>query len=231
MGFCESLLRKNKNENPINNPNSDINVNTLTKQYKEKITQDDLKKSNDTMEYKIISLNDSFNIETRNKKQDNNSTDEKEKTTNDTNNNQEKIKLKKYLGSSDINPIQNSDIKSEESSFKQEEITPQKNPLMNSDYINKLNQNMVDNNQITKQKNSQISNSFGKLTNTVPSMNYGYNNQISPLNTSSRHNNNTINVSLHGSHMSQSAYLNIPKPDKQPIYLSNNFSNSLFQSQ
>ena len=225
MGFCESIFKKNKNENPINNPNSNINLNTQTKKYKEKITPDDIKKSNATMEYNNISINDSFNIETRKKKQDNISTDEKEKTTNDTNNLQPKIKLKKYIGSSDINPVENLEYKSENSSFKQEETTPNVNPLMNSDYINTLNQNKLDNKQISKQRNSQISNSFGTLTNSNGSMIYGYNNQFNPLN------NNTINVSLHGSHVSQSAYLNIPKPDKQPITLSNNFSNSLLQSQ
>ena len=68
------------------------------------------------------------------------------------------------------------------------------------------------------------------MTNSNRSMKYGYNNQLNQISISSRQN-NTINVSIHGSHISQSAYLNIPKPDNQPLTLSNNFSNSLLQSQ
>ena len=230
MGFCESISGK-KNVKLINNPNRDLNINIKTKKHDKKIESDDDKKSNDTMDYKNISMNASFNSEIRKKKQDNISTDEKEKTTNDTNNLQEKKELRKYIGSSDINPVENLDYKSEDSSFKQEEITPKINPLMNSDYINKINQSKHDNTKISKQRNSQISNSFGMMTNSNRSMKYGYNNQLNQISISSRQNNNKINVSIHGSHISQSAYLNIPKPDNQPLTLSNNFSNSLLQSQ
>ena len=211
MGICESLLKRKEPKKTI----------TSKKGIYPPKPVDDFKydeKSNDTMDYVKIPLNQSYNSEMIKKKFEDNS-------TNDTNNQREKIIKKKYEQKNDLNTTDNNFTKSNISSNYQEETTPTVNPLLNSDNNNKINKK----NDYVKTSNignSFIYNSSRTNTNSNSSGVYSSNNQNNRIKNS-----NKINVSIHESRVSQSAYISIPKQDERPLSISNNFSESLFQSQ
>ena len=214
MGICESLLKRKEPKKTI----------TSKKDIYPPKPVDDFKydeKSNDTMDYVKIPLNQSYNSEMIKKKFEDNS-------TNDTNNLREKIKTKNYEQNNNININTDNNLnKSNVSSNYQEETTPKMNPLLNSDNINKINQN-------NKSDNVKTFNSGNSFRNTPLGIN---NNSNSTGGFSNNYQNNIIknsskiNVSLHESQMTQSAYINIPKQDQKPISVSNIISSSLFESQ
>ena len=211
MGICESLLKRKEPKKTI----------TSKKDIYPPKPVDDFKydeKSNDTMDYVKIPLNQSYNSEMIKKKFEDNS-------TNDTNNQREKIIKKKYEQKNDLNTTDNNFTKSNISSNYQEETTPTVNPLLNSDNNNKINKKN-DYVKTSNNGNSFIYNSSRTNTNSNSSGVYSSNNQNNRIKNS-----NKINVSIHESRVSQSAYISIPKQDERPLSISNNFSESLFQSQ
>ena len=199
MGLCQSLIKRKEPKQTITSK-KDI--------YPPKPVDDfkDDQKSNDTMDYIKIPLNQSYNSQMIKKKFEDNS-------TNDTNNQREKIIKKKFEEKNDLNTTDNIFTKSNISSNYQEETTPNK--------INQKNDNVKTSNN----GNSFIYNSSRTNTNSNSSGVYSSNNQ------NNRMKNSKINVSIHESHVSQSAYISIPKRDEKPLSISSNFSESLFQSQ
>ena len=208
MGICESILGPKTEIKP--KPSND----KIAPQKPVNNFQDD-ENSDDTMDYVKVPTNQSFNSEMMKKKFEDNS-------TNDSNNLREKIKTKNYEQNNNLNSTTDTNLtKSNVSSNYQEETTPKMNPLLNSDYNNKINQNNNDNVQTVNNGNTFI-NTSSRLNNNSNS-NEGFSNNYQ--------NSSKINVSLHESQITQSAYINIPKQDQKPISVSNVFSSSLFQSQ
>ena len=214
MGICESITGA-KNEaktKPLKN-----NISPKKPVYN---FQED-EKSDDTMDYVKIPTNQSLNSEMMKKKFE-------DKSTNDTNNLREKIKIQNYEQINDLNNITDINLnKTNVSSNYQEETTPKMNPLLNSDYNNKINQNNNDNT-----KNLNNGNSF---MNTSSRLNNNNSNSVGGFSNNYKNNiiknSNKINVSMHESHLTQSAYINIPKQEQKPISISNIFSASLLESQ
>ena len=214
MGICDSIFG-NKTEIKSKSPNNKINTQKPVTNY-----QDD-EKSDDTMDYVKIPTNQSFNSEMIKKKFEDNS-------TNDTNNLREKIKTKNYEQNNNIHINTDNNLnKSNVSSNYQEETTPKMNPLLNSDNINKINQNNNNDNVKTFNNGNSFKNTPSRINNNSNSTGgFSNNYQNNIIKNSSK-----INVSLHESQMTQSAYINIPKQDQKPISASNIISSSLFESQ
>ena len=214
MGICESITGA-KNEaktKPLKN-----NISPKKPVYN---FQED-EKSDDTMDYVKIPTNQSLNSEMMKKKFE-------DKSTNDTNNLREKIKIQNYEQINDLNNITDINLnKTNVSSNYQEETTPKMNPLLNSDYNNKIKQNNNDNTKNLNNGNSFMNTSSrlnNNNSNSVGGFSNNYQNNIIK-------NSNKINVSMHESHLTQSAYINIPKQEQKPISISNIFSASLLESQ
>jgi len=214
MGICESITGA-KNETKTKPLKNNISPKKPVNNFQED------EKSDDTMDYVKIPTNQSLNSEMMKKKFE-------DKSTNDTNNLREKIKTQNYEQINDLNNITDINLnKTNVSSNYQEETTPKMNPLLNSDYNNKINQNNNDNT-----KNLNNGNSF---MNTSSRLNNNNSNSVGGFSNNYKNNiiknSNKINVSMHESHLTQSAYINIPKQEQKPISISNIFSASLLESQ
>ena len=203
MGICESPLEKN------NNLTENIQPNII--QTKKPITPiEPDEKSNDTMNYQKIGLNESFNSETNIKKRDENSMDEKEKSTNDT----YQPKINQELKNKDLSLMGPNQNKSYTSNNIQQGLLNQNSGM----YSNRLNN---DKNQMNT--SLEMSNNVNKSGQLRCGNNFQGSNMLN--------NSNKLHVSLHESHVSQSAFLNIPNQDHDPINAINSVTESLFLSQ
>ena len=220
MGICESPLEKN------NNLTENIQPNII--QTKKPITPiEPDEKSNDTMNYQKIGLNESFNSETNIKKRDENSMDEKEKSTNDT----YQPQINQELKNKDLSLMGPNQNKSYTSNNIQKGLSPNLSQGLNNsnNFSIVLNQNSgMYSNRLNNDKN-QMNTSLEMSNNVNKSGQLGYNNNFQGSNM--LNNSNKLHVSLHESHVSQSAFLNIPNQDHDPINAINSVTESLFLSQ
>ena len=213
MGACESLFSKEKNNKPQKIINKIENVETNKN---EQINKKD-EKSEDTMEYLKISVNRSYDSNAYNaykKKLEEKSIEEKEKSTNDTNQQQIKQDFANLLDSNKLNINEKNVPKNNN-----EEFLPNGSATLNN-LINKNNGN-----------NMNILNTGSQRMNASLGMNNNNTNNLNGSNSLFNDNyGDKINVSLHESRFSNSAFLNIPKQDQCPISNINNLSISMFQS-
>ena len=213
MGACESLFSKEKNNKPqkIMNKIENLEINKPVQ-----INKKD-EKSEDTMEYLKISVNRSYDSNAYNaykKKLEEKSIEEKEKSTNDTNQQQIKQDFANLLDSNKLNINEKNVPKNNN-----EEFLPNGSATLNN-LINKNNGN-----------NMNILNTGSQRMNASLGMNNNNTNNINGSNSLFNDNyGDKINVSLHESRFSNSAFLNIPKQDQCPISNINNLSISMFQS-
>jgi len=215
MGICESPLEKS------NQLTENIQPPIIkTKKPVTPIETDE--KSDDTMNYQKIGLNESFNSETNIKKREENSMDEKEKSTNDTY--QPQI-------NQDLNLMGTNQNKSYVSNNIQQGTSQNLSQGLNNsnNFSLVLNQNSgMYSNRLNNDKN-QMNTSLAMSNNFNKSGQFGYNNNFQGSNM--LNNTNKLHVSLHESHVSQSAFLNIPNQDHDPINAINSVTESLFLSQ
>ena len=213
MGACESLFSKEKNNKPQKIINKIENVETNKPV---QINKKD-EKSEDTMEYLKISVNRSYDSNAYNaykKKLEEKSIEEKEKSTNDTNQQQIKQDFANLLDSNKLNINEKNVPKNNN-----EEFLPNGSATLNN-LINKNNGN-----------NMNILNTDSQRMNASLGMNNNNTNNLNGSNSLFNDNyGDKINVSLHESRFSNSAFLNIPKQDQCPISNINNLSISMFQS-
>ena len=213
MGACESLFSKEKNNKPQKIINKIENVETNKPV---QINKKD-EKSEDTMEYLKISVNRSYDSNAYNaykKKLEEKSIEEKEKSTNDTNQKQIKQDFANLLDSNKLNINEKNVPKNNN-----EEFLPNGSATLN----NLINQNNGNNMNILNTGSQRMNASLG--------MNNNNTNNINGSNSLFNDNyGDKINVSLHESRFSNSAFLNIPKQDQCPISNINNLSISMFQS-
>ena len=213
MGACESLFSKEKNNKPQKIINKIENVETNKPV---QINKKD-EKSEDTMEYLKISVNRSYDSNAYNaykKKLEEKSIEEKEKSTNDTNQQQIKQDFVNLLDSNKLNINEKNVPKNNN-----EEFLPNGSATLN----NLINQNNGNNMNILNTGSQRMNASLG--------MNNNNTNNINGSNSLFNDNyGDKINVSLHESRFSNSAFLNIPKQDQCPISNINNLSISMFQS-
>ena len=213
MGACESLFSKEKNNKPqkIINKIENVEINKPVQ-----INKKD-EKSEDTMEYLKISVNRSYDSNAYNaykKKLEEKSIEEKEKSTNDTNQKQIKQDFANLLDSNKLNINEKNVPKNNN-----EEFLPNRSATLN----NLINQNNGNNMNILNTGSQRMNASLG--------MNNNNTNNINGSNSLFNDNyGDKINVSLHESRFSNSAFLNIPKQDQCPISNINNLSISMFQS-
>ena len=213
MGACESLFSKEKNNKPQKIINKIENVETNKPV---QINKKD-EKSEDTMEYLKISVNRSYDSNAYNaykKKLEEKSIEEKEKSTNDTNQKQIKQDFANLLDSNKLNINEKNVPKNNN-----EEFLPNGSATLN----NLINQNNGNNMNILNTGSQRMNASLGMNNNNTNNLN----------GSNSLFNDNygdKINVSLHESRFSNSAFLNIPKQDQCPISNINNLSISMFQS-
>ena len=213
MGACESLFSKEKNNKPqkIMNKIENLEINKLVQ-----INKKD-EKSEDTMEYLKISVNRSYDSNAYNaykKKLEEKSIEEKEKSTNDTNQQQIKQDFANLLDSNKLNINEKNVPKNNN-----EEFLPNGSATLNN-LINKNNGN-----------NMNILNTGSQRMNASLGMNNNNTNNLNGSNSLFNDNyGDKINVSLHESRFSNSAFLNIPKQDQCPISNINSLSVSMFQS-
>ena len=213
MGACESLFSKEKNNNPqkIINKIENLEINKPVQ-----INKKD-EKSEDTMEYLKISVNRSYDSNAYNaykKKLEEKSIEEKEKSTNDTNQKQIKQDFANLLDSNKLNINEKNVPKNNN-----DEFLPNGSATLN----NLINQNNGNNMNILNTGSQRMNASLGMNNNNTNNVN----------GSNSLFNDNygdKINVSLHESRFSNSAFLNIPKQDQCPISNINNLSISMFQS-
>ena len=222
MGICESPLEKS---------------NQLTENVKPKIIQtkkpitpvENDEKSDDTMKYQKIGLNESYNIETNIKKREENSMDEKEKSTNDT----IQPQINQEIKNKDLNLMVSNHNKSYVSNNIQQglsqNLSQRNNNSNNFNHLLNTNSGIYSKN-LNNEKN-QMNNSLEMSNNFNKSGQLGYNNKNLHTGSNILNNNSKINVSLHESHISGSAFLNIPKQDNDPISAINSVSETLFISQ
>ena len=217
MGICESPLGKS---------------NQLTENMKPKIIQtkkpitpmETDEKSDDTMKYQKIGLNESYNSET-NKKRDENSMDEKEKSTNDTIQRQ----INQEIKNKDLNLMASNQNKSYVSNNIQQGLS-QNLSQRNNNFNHLLNTNSgIYSKNLNNEKN-QMNTSLEMSNNFNKSGKFGYNKNLQ-VGSNILNNNSKINVSLHESHISGSAFLNIPKQDNDSISAINSVTETLFISQ
>ena len=215
MGICESPLEKS------NQLTENIQPPIIkTKKPVTPIETDE--KSDDTMNYQKIGLNESFNSETNIKKREENSMDEKEKSTNDTY--QPQI-------NQDLNLMGTNQNKSYVSNNIQQGTSQNLSQGLNNsnNFSLVLNQNSgMYSNGLNNDKN-QMNTSLEMSNNFNKSGQFGKNNNFQGSNM--LNNTNKLHVSLHESHVSQSAFLNIPNQDHDPINAINSVTESLFLSQ
>ena len=215
MGICESPLEKS------NQLTENIQPPIIkTKKPVTPIETDE--KSDDTMNYQKIGLNESFNSETNIKKREENSMDEKEKSTNDTY--QPQI-------NQDLNLMGTNQNKSYVSNNIQQGTSQNLSQGLNNsnNFSLVLNQNSgMYSNGLNNDKN-QMNTSLTMSNNFNKSGQFRYNNNFQGSNM--LNNTNKLHVSLHESHVSQSAFLNIPNQDHDPINAINSVTESLFLSQ
>ena len=215
MGICESPLEKS------NQLTENIQPPIIkTKKPVTPIETDE--KSDDTMNYQKIGLNESFNSETNIKKREENSMDEKEKSTNDTY--QPQI-------NQDLNLMGTNQNKSYASNDIQQGISQNLSQGLNNSnkFSLELNKNSgMYSNRLNNDKN-QMNTSLTMSNNFNKSGQFRYNNNFQGSNM--LNNTNKLHVSLHESHVSQSAFLNIPNQDHDPINAINSVTESLFLSQ
>ena len=213
MGACESLFSKEKNNKPqkIMNKIENLEINKPVQ-----INKKD-EKSEDTMEYLKISVNRSYDSNAYNaykKKIEEKSIEEKEKSTNDTNQKQIKQDFANLLDSNKLNINEKNVPKNNN-----EEFLPNGSATLN----NLINQNNGNNMNILNTGSQRMNASLG--------MNNNNTNNINGSNSLFNDNyGDKINVSLHESRFSNSAFLNIPKQAQCPISNINNLSISMFQS-
>ena len=215
MGICESPLEKSNQLTENIQPPIIKTKNPVTP-----IETDE--KSDDTMNYQKIGLNESFNSETNIKKREENSMDEKEKSTNDTY--QPQI-------NQDLNLMGTNQNKSYVPNNIQQGISQNLSQGLNNsnNFSLELNKNSgMYSNRLNNDKN-QMNNSLTMSNNFNKSGQFGYNNNFQGSNM--LNNTNKLHVSLHESHVSQSAFLNIPNQDHDPINAINSVTESLFLSQ
>ena len=213
MGACESLFSKEKNNKPqkIMNKIENLEINKPVQ-----INKKD-EKSEDTMEYLKISVNRSYDSNAYNaykKKLEEKSIEEKEKSTNDTNQQQIKQDFANLLDSNKLNINEKNVPKNNN-----EEFLPNGSATLN----NLINQNNGNNMNILNTGSQRMNASLGMNNNNTNNLN-GSNSLFND------NNGDKINVSLHESRFSNSAFLNIPKQDQCPISNINNLSISMFQS-
>ena len=204
MGICESLFRKRLlNQTPIEEPvkpaESIKPVNDIESD----------KKSNDTMNYTNIPIDQSYNCIEGAKKTNDNSSKEKKVIISDKNIPRE-ISQKNDKDFIYLNSIGEKNQNYNTNLHFQQESTTKMNPLFNNNCINQINQNKSFYFNNPKLTDSQISSYLGTNNNNVIYLN---NSNIKMSN------NEKINVSIHGSHITRSAYMNIPKQDANQIYL------------
>ena len=215
MGICESPLGKS------NQLTENIQPPIIkTKKPVTPIETDE--KSDDTMNYQKIGLNESFNSETNIKKREENSMDEKEKSTNDT--------FQPQINQ-DLNLMGTNQNKSYVSNNIQQGISQNLSQGLNNSnkFSLELNQNSgMYSNGLNNDKN-QMNTSLTMSNNFNKSGQFRYNNNFQGSNM--LNNSNKLHVSLHESHVSQSAFLNIPNQDHDPINAINSVTESLFLSQ
>lgn len=209
MGICESLFRnKLINQTPIEEPvkpaESIKPVNDIESD----------KKSNDTMNYTNIPIDQSYNCIEGTKKTNDNSSKEKKVIISDKNKPRE-ISQKNDKDFIYLNSIGEKDKNYNTNLHFQQESTTKINPLFNNNCINQINQNKSLYFNNPKPTDSQISSYLGTNNNNVIYLN---NSNIKMSN------NEKINVSIHGSHITRSAYMNIPKQDTNQIYLGSSIS-------
>ena len=209
MGICESLFRKKLlNQTPIEEPvkpaESIKPVNDIESD----------KKSNDTMNYTNIPIDQSYNCIESSEKTNDNSSKEKKVIISDKNKPREIIQKndKEIIY---LNPIGERDKNYNTNLHFQQESTTKMNPLFNNNCINQINQNKSFYFNNPKPTDSQISSYLGTNNNNGIYLN---NSNIKMSN------NEKINVSIHGSHITRSAYMNIPKQDTNQIYLGSSIS-------
>ena len=221
MGICESPLGKS---------------NQLTENMKPKIIQtkrpitpmETDEKSDDTMKYQKIGLNESYNSETNIKKRDENSMDEKEKSTNDT----IQPQINQEIKNKDLNLTASNQNKSYVSNNIQQgssqNLSQRNNNSNNFNHLLNTNSGIYSKN-LNNGKN-QMNTSLEMSNNFNKSGKLGYNKNLQ-AGSNILNNNSKINVSLHESHMSGSAFLNIPKQDNDSISAINSVTETLFISQ
>ena len=214
MGACESLFSKEKNNNPqkIINKIENLEINKPVQ-----INKKD-EKSEDTMEYLKISVNRSYDSNAYNaykKKLEEKSIEEKEKSTNDTNQQQIKKDFANLLDSNKLNINEKNVPKNNN-----EEFLPNGSATLN----NLINQNNGNNMNILNTGSQRMNASLG-MNNNNNTNNLNGSNSLVNDNYGDK-----INVSLHESRFSNSAFLNLPKQDQCPISNINNLSISMFQS-
>jgi len=222
MGICESPLEKS---------------NQLTENVKPKIIQtkkpitpvENDEKSDDTMKYQKIGLNESYNSQTNIKKREENSMDEKEKSTNDT----IQPQINQEIKNKDLNLMVSNHNKSYVSNNIQQglsqNLSQRNNNSNNFNHLLNTNSGIYSKN-LNNEKN-QMNTSLEMSNNFNKSGQLGYNNKNFQTGSNILNNNSKINVSLHESHISGSAFLNIPKQDNDPISAINSVSETLFISQ
>ena len=222
MGICESPLEKS---------------NQLTENVKPKIIQtkkpitpvENDEKSDDTMKYQKIGLNESYNSQTNIKKREENSMDEKEKSTNDT----IQPQINQEIKNKDLNLMVSNHNKSCVSNNIQQglsqNLSQRNNNSNNFNHLLNTNSGIYSKN-LNNEKN-QMNTSLEMSNNFNKSGKLGYNNKNFQTGSNILNNNSKINVSLHESHISGSAFLNIPKQDNDPISAINSVTETLFISQ
>ncbi len=204
MGICESLFRKRLlNQTPIEEPvkpaESIKRVNDIESD----------KKSNDTMNYTNIPIDQSYNYVESAKKTNDNSSKEKKVIISDKNIPRE-ISQKNDKDFIYLNSIGEKNKNYNTNLYFQQESTTKMNTLFNNNCINQINQNKSFYFNNPKLTDSQINSYFGINNNNGIYLN---NSNIKMSN------NEKIHVSMHGSHITRSAYMNIPKQDTNQIYL------------
>jgi len=200
---CDSSKNRNTNKPPIENKID--NVVTV-----KPVILGSENKLNDTMDYSNNQFDKSSKIQQN--EMNNNS-----KANNDINNKKKVIPLMNYKGSTCLDSIISKNNLGESSaSSVQKEITPGKNILLDSDYINFTDNkgSLYFNNK--NSKNSILTSNYVNLNNAN-----GNNNQTNISNTGK------INVSIHTSH--NSGIINIPIQDKDQLNFNNNLSDSFLQ--
>ena len=209
MGICESLFRKRLlNQTPIEEPvkpaESIKPVNDIESD----------KKSNDTMNYTNIPIDQSYNCIESSKKTNDNSSKEKKVIISDKNIPRE-ISQKNDKDFIYLNSIGEKNQNYNTNLHFQQESKTKMNPLFNNNCINQINQNKSFYFNNPKPTEPQISSYLGTNNNNGIYLN---NSNIKMSN------NEKINVSIHGSHITRSAYMNIPKQDANQIYLGSSIS-------
>ena len=225
MGICNSYKKKGQTQK-INQPST-----TQTRKPQDNTPNEEVEeKSNDTMDYQKIPLYQSFNSNTNIKKPDINSNDEKEKSTDYTNLQQMNQELINNT-SKKLNINQN---QSYISSNSQEGLSQNGSQAFNNNNYNLIQSSQHSKNYYNKsdQYKYPMDTSIGGNNNIKQSGQYRFNNNIQKGSNIfiKNSNNSKINVSIHESHVSKSAFLNVPNQDNDPM-ISISISESMLQSQ